>query len=100
VVQLAITDDPQFRDDDIRAAAAREVLVGHALDCLATLTDEQRDVVGATIMGHESLSDWALRNGKTHQAASRQRSRALEALHQCVQCKKSPNREEASDEPR
>jgi hypothetical protein len=93
MVDLIVTDDPQFRDDDVRAAAAQEVLIGHALDCMAALTEEQHDVVRATIMGHESLSDWALRNGKSHQAASRQRTRALEALHRCVQSKRSPNRE-------
>lgn len=92
VINLIITDDPQFQDDDVRAAAAQEVLSGHALDCMEALTEEQRDVVQATIMGHESLSDWALRAGKTHQAASRQRTRALEALQRCIESKGSPNR--------
>jgi DNA-directed RNA polymerase specialized sigma24 family protein len=92
MVDLIVTDDPQFQDDDVRAAAAQEVLISHALDCMEVLTEEQRDVVRATIMGHASLSDWALRNGKSHQAASRQRTRALEALHRCVQSKRSPNR--------
>jgi DNA-directed RNA polymerase specialized sigma24 family protein len=92
MIDLIVTDDPQFQDDDIRAAAAREVLIGQALDCMEGLTEEQRDVVQATIMGHESLSDWASRTGKSHQAASRQRTRALEALHRCVQSKRSPIR--------
>jgi hypothetical protein len=49
----------QFRDDDVRAAADQEVLAGDALGCLEALTDEQRDVVRATLMGRESLSNWA-----------------------------------------
>ncbi|MGH3904183.1 MAG: RNA polymerase sigma factor [Pseudonocardiaceae bacterium] len=92
VINLIITDDAQFQDDDVSAAAAQELLIGHALDCMEALTEEQRDVVRATIMGYESLSDWALRAGKTHQAASRQRTRALEALLRCVKSKGSPNR--------
>jgi DNA-directed RNA polymerase specialized sigma24 family protein len=92
VITLIITDDPQFRDDDVRTAAAQEVLSGHALDCMEALTEEQRDVVQATIMGHESLSDWALRAGKTHQAASRQRTRALGALQRCIESKESLDR--------
>lgn len=91
-IDLVRTVDPQFQDDDVRAAAEQEVLIGCALDCMEALTEEQRDVVRATIMGHETLSDWALRNGKTHQAASRQRTRALEALHRCIQSKRSLNR--------
>jgi hypothetical protein len=92
MVDLIVTADPQFRDDDVRAAGAQEVLIGHALDCMEALTEQQRDVVRATIMGHESLSDWALRSNKSHQAASRQRTRALETLHRCVQSKRSPDR--------
>ena len=64
----AVTAEVQFRDDDVRAAADQEVLTGDALGCLEALTDEQRDVVRATLMGRESMSDWALRTGKTHQA--------------------------------
>jgi RNase H-fold protein (predicted Holliday junction resolvase) len=92
VTDRAITANVQFQDEDVRAAAAQEVLIGWALECMETLTEEQRDVVRATIMGHESLSDWALRSAKTHQAASRQRTRALGALQRCIESKRSPNR--------
>jgi RNA polymerase sigma factor (sigma-70 family) len=88
----AVTAEVQFRDDDVRAAADQEVLAGHALGCLEALTDEQRDVVRATLMDRESLSNWALRTGKTHQAASRQRSRALESLRRCTEVKRSGRR--------
>lgn len=87
-----VAAEVQFRDDDVRAAADQEVLAGDALDCLKALTDEQRDVVRTTLMGRESLSNWALRTGKTHQAASRQRSRALESLRRCIELKRSGRR--------
>ncbi|MEV1066008.1 hypothetical protein [Streptomyces sp. NPDC050263] len=86
---LGITADPQFHDDDMCEAAEREVLLGHALRCMAGLTDEQLDIVRTTIMESESLSDWALRAGKSHQSASRQRTRALESLRRCVRSKTS-----------
>jgi DNA-directed RNA polymerase specialized sigma24 family protein len=88
----AVTAEVQFRDEDVRAAADQEVLAGDALGCLEALTDEQRDVVRATLMGRESLSDWALRTGKTHQAARRQRGRALESLRRCIEVKRSGRR--------
>jgi DNA-directed RNA polymerase specialized sigma24 family protein len=91
VVDLAVTADPQFQAEDVWAAAERERLVNHAMGCLEVLTDEQRDIVQETIMGRESVSDWALRAGKAHQAASRQRTRALESLRRCVESKGSPN---------
>jgi DNA-directed RNA polymerase specialized sigma24 family protein len=91
VIDLVITADPQFQDDDVRAAAEAEVLLSQAMECMEVLTEEQRDVVRATIMERENLSDWALRVGKTHQAASRQRTRALESLRRCVASKESPN---------
>jgi DNA-directed RNA polymerase specialized sigma24 family protein len=97
MIDLVVTAHPQFQDEDVRAAAAQEVLIGRALDCMEALTEEQRDVLRATIMGYESLSDWALRAGKSHQSASRQRTRALEALQRCVQAKDRPTAEEATD---
>lgn len=87
----AATAELEFHDDDeVLAAAEQEVLLGHALDCMGGLTDEQRDIVRATVMGRESLSDWALRAGKSHQASSRQRARALESLRRCIESKESP----------
>jgi DNA-directed RNA polymerase specialized sigma24 family protein len=99
-IDLATTADPEFHDDDVRAAAAQEVLTERALDCMEGLPEEQRDVVQATIMERESLSDWALRTGKSHQAASQQRARALAALRRCVQSKGSPNGTGGDDERR
>jgi DNA-directed RNA polymerase specialized sigma24 family protein len=97
-VHLSVTADPQFHDEDVRLAAEQEVLIGRALECLKGLTEEQRDVVRATIMGRETLSDWALRVGKAHQVASRQRARALKALLHCVRAKGLLNRGGGDDE--
>jgi DNA-directed RNA polymerase specialized sigma24 family protein len=74
----------EFADVDAQLAERRAVLADLALECLDTLTAEQRSVVKDTIMAHMSLSDWALREGKSHQAASRQRSRAVDSLRRCV----------------
>ncbi|WP_217567296.1 hypothetical protein [Streptomyces sp. GbtcB7] len=79
----------EFHDDDVRAAEEDERVVALAEGCFGFLTDEQRDLVVGTIMGEELLSDWAFRNGKTHQAASRQRKRAIEAIRRCVESKRS-----------
>lgn len=84
-------EDPAFvnavvvTDQEIGLEAKREQLRGQALACLDELTAEQAAVVRATVMGDEGLSDWAFRNGKSHQAASRQRDRALKSLARCIE---------------
>lgn len=88
VQDRAIRTNFEFSDEDARAAAQREVLIGYAIDCLDLLPDEQRDVVRATVMGRETLSDWAFQVGKSHQAASRQCARALRSLARCVKFKR------------
>lgn len=67
--------------------AEREDLFRLAAGCMDTLTDGQRQVVEATIMGDQSLSDWGVEHGVTHQAASRTRQRAIEALKRCIAMK-------------
>ena len=69
---------------EILAAAEEEALHQLVARCLETLTTDQRAVVRATVMAGQTLSDWALTAGTSHQAVSRQRSRALEALRRCV----------------
>jgi DNA-directed RNA polymerase specialized sigma24 family protein len=84
-------EDPAFieattvTEQEVALEAAREELYERAMRCLDELTDDQADVLRATVMGDEGLSDWAFRNGKSHQAASRQRDRALKALARCVE---------------
>ncbi|HEX8095355.1 RNA polymerase sigma factor [Jatrophihabitans sp.] len=68
----------------ILAAAEEEALHQLVAKCLEFLTTDQRAVVRATVMGNQTLSDWALTAGTSHQAVSRQRSRALDALRRCV----------------
>jgi DNA-directed RNA polymerase specialized sigma24 family protein len=80
----AIQAELTFSEVDALESAKNEETARLAIQCLDTLTAPQRSVVTATIMGRMSLSDWALQEGKTHQAASTQRSRALTALRKCV----------------
>jgi DNA-directed RNA polymerase specialized sigma24 family protein len=72
-------------EQEVAAEAERERLYVRAAACLDELTPDQADVVRATVMGDEGLSDWAFRNEKSHQAASRQRDRALKALARCIE---------------
>ncbi len=84
-------EDPAFVEAvtvtkrEVALEAERERLYVRAIACLDELTGDQADVVRATVMGDEGLSDWAFRNGKSHQAASRQRDRALKALARCIE---------------
>lgn len=79
----------EFQDQDVRAAEEDERVLAMAEECIERLTEEQRDLVTKTIMGQEQLSDWALRKGTSHQAASRQRRRAIEAIKRCMAAKRS-----------
>jgi len=79
----------EFHDEDVRAAEEDERLLAMAEGCFERLTEEQRDLVTKTIMGQELLSDWALHKGRSHQAASRQRRRAIEAIRRCIASKQS-----------
>jgi RNA polymerase sigma factor (sigma-70 family) len=89
--------DLEFADVDAQLAEQRAVLADLAMECLDTLTDEQRSVVEDTIMARMSLSDWALRAGKSHQAASRQKLRAIDSLSRCVDRKLKNNDGEKED---
>ena len=79
----------EFHDQDVRAAEEDERVLAMARGCFERLTEEQRDLVTKTIMGQEQLSDWALRKGTSHQAASRQRTRAIEAIKRCIASKRN-----------
>jgi DNA-directed RNA polymerase specialized sigma24 family protein len=79
----------EFSNEDVRAAEEEEELLGMAKDCVERLPEEHRDLVVHTIMGPETLSDWALRKGKSHQAASKQKRKAVEAIQRCIESKQS-----------
>lgn len=85
---------------EILAAAEEEALHQLVTRCLETLTTDQRAVVRATVMAGQTLSDWALAAGTSHQAVSRQRSRALEALRRCVNRQRSAAREKQGEQDR
>lgn len=76
---------------EILAAAEEEALHQLVTRCLESLTADQRAVVRSTVMGSQTLSDWALTAGTTHQAVSRLRSRALDSLRRCVKRLRNPS---------
>jgi RNA polymerase sigma factor (sigma-70 family) len=76
---------------EILAAAEEEALHQLVTRCLELLTADQRAVVRATVMGGQTLSEWALTVGTSHQAVSRQRARALDALRRCVKRQRAPS---------
>lgn len=99
-MESALTDrayqaELDFTDNDLQRARNYELNDLYAADCVQLLSDAQRSVVTATIVERTRLSDWALLHGKSHQAAGRQRDRALDTLRRCVQAKSgSPQEQE------
>lgn len=89
----AMRQELEPQDKDIVYELEREELAITALDCLQSLTQDQRLVVEQTVIGHENLSDWAQRQGKSHQAAGRQRERALAALRRCIDLKRTARKD-------
>ena len=85
VVRAAV----EFHDEDVRAAEEEEERLVMVTDCIERLPEEHRDLVEHTIKGQETLSNWALRKGKSHQAASKQKRKAIEAIQRCIESKRS-----------
>jgi DNA-directed RNA polymerase specialized sigma24 family protein len=83
--ELDLQVSPGEEEDE----ADRETLRQLALECMDTLTEGQRDVVEATIMGAQTLSDWGLEHGVSHQAAGGMRDRAVQALKRCIDYKQN-----------
>lgn len=81
---------------DEAQAADREDLLHKALDCMGTLTADQRDVIEATLRRQESMSDWAARRGTTYEAGRRMLGRGLASLRRCVEAKRKAELEEES----
>ena len=89
--RVQLVADPPTEDcnnlypvEEVEREEERERVREKAMACMKNLTTAQRDVIQATVMGDEGLSNWAFRNKKSHQAAGRQRDRALEALRRCI----------------
>lgn len=76
---------------DAEAAARREQLGREAMDCMDTLTADQRDVIEATILRLGSLSDWVAARGTSYQAGDQLRARGLSALRRCLETRRAAN---------
>jgi DNA-directed RNA polymerase specialized sigma24 family protein len=78
----------QFAELDAEAVQRRAEQLESTKECLEALPVEQRLVIEQTLLEGMNLSDWAHEHGKSHQAASAQRQRAIEAVKRCVEGKK------------
>lgn len=90
VVAESERDPPPGPEDEFleaERAAERERMRTWALECMSGLTAGQAEVVRATILGQQNISDWAHEKGKKYQAADQQRKRALMTLLRCVKAK-------------
>jgi DNA-directed RNA polymerase specialized sigma24 family protein len=76
--------DPEEELLDAERFAERDHLFRLALGCIEQLPPGQAQVVEATVLRSEELTAWARRQGKSYQAAHKQRAKALEALIRCV----------------
>lgn len=79
--------------DEEVGEAKEERLRQVALKCVNHLTQDQAEVIRATVMGDQNLSNWANERGTSHQAASRMRARAIRALDKCVKSKMENDKE-------
>jgi DNA-directed RNA polymerase specialized sigma24 family protein len=79
--------DPEDELIEAERAAERERLYQLAVECIEELPRGQAEVVKATLLREQELSDWANNQGKSYQAAHKQRTKALESLLRCVESK-------------
>lgn len=84
-------DDARPEDLIVQAeeAAEREHLYRLAMDCMEDLPPGQAEAVRATVLRAQELSDWAVEQGKSYEAARKQRMKGLSALRACVESKKN-----------
>lgn len=78
---------------DAEDAAEREHLVRLVMECIESLPPGQSEVIRATILRDQELSDWAAEQGKSYEAARKQRIKGLSALRACVESKKDTTME-------
>jgi RNA polymerase sigma factor (sigma-70 family) len=76
--------NPEDEVVEAERAEEREKLYRIAFECLKRLSPGQAEVIKATILQDQNLSDWANEQGKSYQAAHKQRTKALTALLGCV----------------
>ena len=78
---------PASPEDEVmeaERAADQERWAALARQCVEELPTGQMEVLTATILDQQSLSDWAVEKEKSYQAADQQRNRALKTLERCV----------------
>jgi DNA-directed RNA polymerase specialized sigma24 family protein len=85
--------DPEDEVLAAERAAERERIYVLAVECFAGLRPGQAEVVEATVLRGQGLADWAQQQGKSYQAAHKQRNKALDALLRCVNAKRRDLRE-------
>jgi DNA-directed RNA polymerase specialized sigma24 family protein len=79
--------DPEEEVLEVEQAAERERIYAMAVACIEGLRSGQAEVVEATVLRGQQLAEWAHQQGKSYQAAHKQRSKALDALLRCVRSK-------------
>lgn len=89
--QVADATASNPEEEVLQAERAAEEEHVHRLvrECIEELPSGQAAVVRATILERQQLSDWAHENGKTPQAAGKQRTKALMALRTCVESRRT-----------
>jgi DNA-directed RNA polymerase specialized sigma24 family protein len=85
-VDLVPNEDLDPAEELIRAEefAEHEARLDAMWECFPDLTPGQQSVIQATILGDQSLSDWATQEGKRYQAADQQQKRGLASLERCI----------------
>jgi DNA-directed RNA polymerase specialized sigma24 family protein len=68
--------------------AERERTFQLAMLCVEQLPPGQAEVVAATVLRGQELAAWAGEQGKSYQAAHKQRAKALRALNRCVEARR------------
>jgi DNA-directed RNA polymerase specialized sigma24 family protein len=76
--------DPEEQVLEAERFAEREHIFRLAMECVAQLPAGQAEVVEATVLRSQELTAWAEAQGKSYQAAHKQRAKALRALIRCV----------------
>jgi DNA-directed RNA polymerase specialized sigma24 family protein len=80
--------DPEEEVLEAERFAERELVLRLALACVEELPPGQAEVVTATVLRSQELTSWADEQGKSYQAAHKQRAKALRALIRCVNARR------------
>ena len=75
-----ITPTPSDQEDHERRERTLDLLS----DCMATLKDNQRNLIEEVVQQQVPLSDWSARRGTSYEAGRKMRIRALKKLKDCL----------------